>query len=941
MAETIQPQLIITEFVVKGEEDIKRMKVLQDSIDKKTSVNIDTSKAQKSIFDFSKSLENIKDKQLVGLRKAFLEVEKQGAFKNIDKKNLELFAKQIEKSTSAVQILDKTVKFFKDNISKLNLKPEELAGFNKELQYGEKFLRVLGNETDNVGKKNVSLRGKLAAVRNELTLLDQAGKSNTQTYRQLQVEAGKLQDEIDDNRAAVKALSSDTLGLDAGIGAIRGLVAGFTAYSGALAIAGVDTKEFEKTLLQVNGAMAVLQGLQEITNLLQAQSAVRLVATTAATNLWNFSMLASNSLLKEGTVVANLFGNSIGGLRKAFAATGIGLLLVFLGYLVTTIIEVAKEARGATKSWEEFTKALKDNGAALADRIKATQQFQELSEKGYAQQRREIDLLKEKNTALDVIQSKEKALLNQEISDAEQRLAKLNVFLTKSFNDESVPFAKRLGQLIKDGLSPEVQAAITEQANLIREKRIEIEKLDVQFNRERKERALDFRELEAKLNNEATGLFGNELTERIKLAQVAYEKDLLAFAGTESEKRKFKRISEQQLAKEIEKIRREIESKPFDPLVTTTELSTKQRQLIDKQASSIANDLVNSIESNLEKPLPPSVRAAYESLLKDLLTGENVQGKIDEALKKDLENIFKNLPKVVKEETDKAKAKTPPVSLGELIFGNLTDAEKTNAKYFDQFLSQSLAFLNAQTQAQIDADNRAIESQENKVNRFRDLAEFGTAEQLDIEQKRLEQLQRKREEDVQKQRQLAAVQLAINNAVTASETIKAVAKAFGEGNLLTGILTSAALVATIFSTISSVSNAFSSLPSFDKGTDRFGKGNIDRKGGSLAILHPDEAVLKPEHNKAMDYAPNHKKVELYLLGKQARDGFRMPDFARSLPSSGYSSEDREIKPLLKEVLRELKGSKSRVVANMNIDKKGFVSIVTEEMQRKERKEKSR
>lgn len=100
-------------------------------------------------------------------------------------------------------------------------------------------------------------------------------------------------------------------------GAIQGAVSGFAALQGAQALFGSDSKALEETLVKVNAAMALSQGLNGV-----------LAAKDAFVNL--------TAVIKTNVVAA------FSTLRGAIISTGIGALAVGIGLIVTNFEAVKK-----------------------------------------------------------------------------------------------------------------------------------------------------------------------------------------------------------------------------------------------------------------------------------------------------------------------------------------------------------------------------------------------------------------------------------------------------------------------------------------------------------------------------------------------------------------------------------------------------------------------
>lgn len=157
-----------------------------------------------------------------------------------------------------------------------------------------------------------------------------------QKYRE---EAGKLQDELGDTNDLVKALASDTFFADTVVEGAQQAVGAFTAFQGVLALTTEDQEEFAKAAAKAQGALALLQGTQQIiTNLKKSDNIVT----------------RTQILLQQG--YEKVVGNSTGamkGFKIALAATGIGLAVIAVGALVANWERLAA-AIGLTNKTREL-----------------------------------------------------------------------------------------------------------------------------------------------------------------------------------------------------------------------------------------------------------------------------------------------------------------------------------------------------------------------------------------------------------------------------------------------------------------------------------------------------------------------------------------------------------------------------------------------------------
>ena len=167
--------------------------------------------------------------------------------------------------------------------------------------------------------------------------------------------------------------------------------------------------------------------------------------------------------------------------------------------------------------------------------------------------------------------------------------------------------------------------------------------------------------------------------------------------------------------------------------------------------------------------------------------------------------------------------------------------------------------------------DRQIKEQQKRVDESLKTAEKGNAEQVQLEEDRLNKLNQAREEAAQRQRVISAIEIATNSAVAVSQGIVGVTAAFKEGNLVKGIATSIALAATVASSVIAIKGALSGVGSFAKGTEFLtAKDGKKTKGtGMLIEAHAGERILTADQNKQIGKMPNKKLVEYVKAGKQA------------------------------------------------------------------------
>lgn len=175
----------------------------------------------------------------------------------------------------------------------------------------EKIVYSVELKGDKAGKSLSDLKKEFKETEKELSNLTAGTKEYVAQLQKL----GSLKDDIGDLNNEIKAFNPE--GKIKAVGdVVGGLASGFAAAQGAMALFGTENKELEKSLLKVQSAMALSQGIQGIMgmsdsftklgNVLKGTAAgTKLV--TAAQWLWNAAVNA-NPIMLLVTAIAALIG---------------------------------------------------------------------------------------------------------------------------------------------------------------------------------------------------------------------------------------------------------------------------------------------------------------------------------------------------------------------------------------------------------------------------------------------------------------------------------------------------------------------------------------------------------------------------------------------------------------------------------------------------------
>ena len=143
------------------------------------------------------------------------------------------------------------------------------------------------------------------------------GETSQQAAEAAKKAAG-LKDRIEDTNDAIKAFKGE--GAFNALGkSVSSVASGFSAVEGAMGLVGVESEKLQETMLRVQSAMALAQGLEGLED-------------------------AGRAFKQLGSVAIN----ALKGIKGALAATGIGLFVVALGTVVAYWDDIKEAVSGVS-----------------------------------------------------------------------------------------------------------------------------------------------------------------------------------------------------------------------------------------------------------------------------------------------------------------------------------------------------------------------------------------------------------------------------------------------------------------------------------------------------------------------------------------------------------------------------------------------------------------
>jgi hypothetical protein len=252
-----------------------------------------------------------------------------------------------------------------------------------------------GAETS-VGSLKKQLREAALEV---INLSEKFGATSKQAIEAAK-KAAELRDRIGDAKALTDAFNPDAK-FKAFTASLSGVAGGFGAVQGAMALFGAESDNVQKTLLKVQSAMAISQGLQAVGESIDSFKQMKAVAIDA-----------------------------FKGIKAAIGSTGIGLLLVALGALVAYWDDIKEAVSGVGEEQKKLNETSKENLKTQEDKL---------------------DAIDGQSNQLKLQGKSEKEILDLKIKQSDEAIkaAEINLANAKATKDAQVKAAERNKQILQ------------------------------------------------------------------------------------------------------------------------------------------------------------------------------------------------------------------------------------------------------------------------------------------------------------------------------------------------------------------------------------------------------------------------------------------------------------------------------------------------------------
>lgn len=258
---------------------------------------------------------------------------------------------------------------------------QEIVGFKIEINGQEKVVKSLGEMKQLIKEANFEL---LAAQQNfgeySKEALDAAKK--VATLKDAVQEAGETAQLFDPGKK-----------FQVFAGALNAAAGGIAAFQGALGLVGVESENVQKSLLKVQSALALSQGLSTIAD--SAKDFQRLASVISNLSIvqkaYNFVMYGTATATRAADAATKATAVSMRVLRGVMASLGIGALVIGVGLLVEKIIAWTNRTSEAEKQQNKLNEAVKKQNAEIDNQIRVLEALGGQEDKIALKRKQQID----------------------------------------------------------------------------------------------------------------------------------------------------------------------------------------------------------------------------------------------------------------------------------------------------------------------------------------------------------------------------------------------------------------------------------------------------------------------------------------------------------------------------------------------------------------------
>lgn len=253
------------------------------------------------------------------------------------------FMKGTAKGDEEYRALTAKQQAIKDEIAQRKALLQEVANTADALLKEEHTLNENKAKVEQNAKVKGMLRTQVMNLKNSLAEMEQAGKRDTDEFRAMQAELGRLADAMADANTQAKIMSDDYQNMNTVLEVMGGISGAFSAAQGAVGLFAGENENLQKIMVKVQSLMAITIGLQQVAKTLNKDSYTQLVLVRKAKEL----------LTVAETKFATALGISNVAAKALMATLTLGLSVAITAAIVLISKFISKN-REAKKAQEEF-----------------------------------------------------------------------------------------------------------------------------------------------------------------------------------------------------------------------------------------------------------------------------------------------------------------------------------------------------------------------------------------------------------------------------------------------------------------------------------------------------------------------------------------------------------------------------------------------------------
>ena len=286
-------------------------------------------------------------------------------------------------SVSAINNVDKSLKAVNNTI-------KEVSSTSKQMSSLEKQMSDINTKVES---GTLDVRQLTMVIKEYQTVALNAG-ANSPIGQEAVKKAGELRDKLGDLNTQINHVANDGKNMQTALQVGQGISAGYAVAQGAMALFGSESKDLQKTLVKLQAAQAVLNGLEQIRIVLNKDSLVM----TKARFVWDKIKIASEY------AYTTAIGTSTGALKLArLAMLALPIVAIIAGIMAIAgamgaFGNATEEATEKQKKFDEQQRKSKAFGAKM---------LQEDYEKTKDAQQKKMDLDKARGMSDDELYKKE------------------------------------------------------------------------------------------------------------------------------------------------------------------------------------------------------------------------------------------------------------------------------------------------------------------------------------------------------------------------------------------------------------------------------------------------------------------------------------------------------------------------------------------------------